>query len=76
MLAGTQAINMLVGTLAAIDGLPKRANFHTIGLPTIGAHTKGAEKITAPVLCLDLKCLFETTQTTPFYLIGITGKPA
>ena len=44
MLAGAQAIDAVVGTIAAVDVFGKRAYFHTVGLSAAGMDSIAAEK--------------------------------
>jgi hypothetical protein len=76
MLAGAQAVDALVGTVAAVDGFRKRANLDAIGLPAVGMGLKGTEKNIPRRLWLNPDCFIEATPTAAFNLIGITGEPA
>ena len=44
MFAGAQTVDAVVGTVAAVDGVRKRANLHTIGLSAAGVGPVDTEK--------------------------------
>jgi hypothetical protein len=76
MLAGAQAVNAVIGTVAAIDWLRKRANLNTIGLSCIGVDPINAEKNIFRRLGFDPDWFVDATQAAAFDFIGVTGKPA
>ena len=45
MFAGAQAINAVIGAVAAVDWFCKGANLDTIGLSVVGVDTIDTEKI-------------------------------
>jgi hypothetical protein len=76
MLAGSQAIDAVVGAVAAVDGFGKRAYLDTIVLPFAGAGPEATEKTGILRFGFDLDGFIEAPQTAAFDFIGVTRGPA
>jgi hypothetical protein len=76
MLAGAQAVNAVIGTVAAIGWLRKRANLNMIGLSCIGVDPINTEKDIFRSLGFNPDWFVDATQAATFDFIGVTGKPA
>jgi hypothetical protein len=76
VLAGSQAIDAVVGAVAAVDGFGKRAYLDTIALSFAGVDPIATKKSGIRRLGFDPKGFIEAPQAAAFDFIGVTGGPA
>ena len=76
MLAGTQAVDPVVGAAARVQRLIERADLHIIHAAAGGPDTEAAEVRQVALQRLDLADLGSATPTPPLDLLGVARQPA
>ena len=76
VLAGSQAIDAVVGAVATVDRFGKRAYLDTIALSFAGVDPIATKKPGIRRLGFDPKGFIEAPQMAAFDFIGVTGGPA
>jgi hypothetical protein len=75
VLAGSQAIDAMVGAIAAVDRCSKRAYLYSIALPFAAADAVTTEETRIRRLGFDPEVFIGASQSAPLDFIGVSGGP-